>query len=395
MARILFTWELGEGNGHIVPHFELLSRLVKNGHQVYFAAKNLTLAVKILEPIGVKCMQAPIRPIIRKYDQIRVYTYANLLNNIGYNDKNIIFGMICGWYNLYKILEPQLIIFDHSPTALLASKDLKIKRILYGLGFYTPPETYPLENMNVYQKLNKDQRIVDEKLLISQINHSFKKINFSPIKTLSEIFKTDANIFRTYKELDHYPTRSKNSAIYLGLVGSPNIGSKPKWPKGSKRIFAYLKPCKALPEILYLLKKFKLSTLVVCNGVNLDFQKKHRSPYLYFSSKLYDQLKILNDCELTITNGTGTATESLLAGKPVLMLPTNLEQLMTAYRMQDIGAGLYTHASNPDKLESKLKMLLETDSFKKKAIKFSSKYSKDERQDSLVKVIKLVEKFVN
>ena len=77
------------------------------------------------------------------------------------------------------------------------------------------------------------------------------------------------------------------------------------------------------------------------------------------------------------------------------MLPTNLEQLMTAYRMIDIGAGLYTHASNPDKLESKLKMLLETDTFKKKAIKFSSKYSKDERQDSLVKVIKLVEKFVN
>ena len=78
------------------------------------------------------------------------------------------------------------------------------------------------------------------------------------------------------------------------------------------------------------------------------------------------------DSSYNETSGTGTATESLLAGKPVLMLPTNLEQLMTAYRMQDIGAGLYTHASNPDKLESKLKMLLETDSFKKKAIKFST-----------------------
>ena len=43
MARILFTWELGEGNGHIVPHFDLLSRLVKKGHQVYLAAKNLSV----------------------------------------------------------------------------------------------------------------------------------------------------------------------------------------------------------------------------------------------------------------------------------------------------------------------------------------------------------------
>ena len=395
MAKILFTWELGEGYGHIIPHFKLLSELVKNGHQVYFAAKNLTLAVRILEPIGVKCLQAPIRPVIRKKDQIRVYTYANLLNNIGYYDKNIILGMICGWYNLFKILEPQLILFDHSPTALLASKDLNIKRILYGLGFYTPPETYPFENMKVYQKLNKDQRIIDEKLIVSQINYSFKSIKISPLKTLSEIFKTDANIFRTYKELDHYPTRPKNSATYLGLVGYPTIGPKPKWPKGSRRIFAYLKPCKALPEILYLLKKYELSTLVVCNGINLDFQMKHKSPYLYFSSKLYDQLKILNDCELTITNGTGTATESLLAGKPVLMLPTNLEQLMTAYRVQEIGAGLYTHASNPVKLESKLKMLLETDTFKINAIKFSSKYSKYERQVSLVKVINLVENILN
>jgi len=395
MAKILFTWELGEGSGHIVPHFDLLSRLVKKGHQVYFAAKNLSLAVKNLEHIGVNCIQAPIHPIISKKDQIRVYTYANLLNNIGYYDKNIIIGMIYGWYNLYKILNPQLIIFDHSPTALLASKDLKIKRIIYGLGFYTPPETYPLENMNVFQMLDKDQRIVDEKRLITQINHSIKRINFSPLKTVYEIFKTDTNIFRTYKELDHYPSRQMNSVTYLGLVGSPNIGSRPKWPKGSKRIFAYLKPCKALPEILYLLKKNQFSTLVVCNGINLDFQKKHRSPYLYFTSKLYDQLKILNDCELTITNGTGTATESLLAGKPVLMLPTNLEQLMTAYRVQEIGSGLYTHASNPDKLESKLKMLLEINSFKIKAINFASKYGKNDRQVSLEKMIKIVDDHVN
>ena len=160
-----------------------------------------------------------------------------------------------------------------------------------------------------------------------------------------------------------------------------------------------MKPCKALPEILYFLKKLELATLVVCNGINSDFQKKHCSEYLYFSSKLsvlggYDQLKILNDCELTITNGTGTATESLLAGKPVLMLPTNLEQLMTAYRVQEIGAGLYTHASNPVKLESKLKMLLESDSFKIEAINFASKYSSFERQASLDKMIKLVDDFV-
>ena len=184
MARILFTWELGEGNGHIVPHFDLLSRLVKKGHQVFFAAKNLSLAVEYLEPICVKCIQAPIHPIISKKEQIRVYTYANLLNNIGYYDKNIIFGLVCGWNNLYKILNPQLILFDHSPTALLASKDMKIKRILYGLGFYTPPETYPLENMNVFQKLNKVQRIVDEKHIITQINNSIKRVNFSPLKTI-------------------------------------------------------------------------------------------------------------------------------------------------------------------------------------------------------------------
>ena len=391
MARILFTWELGEGNGHIVPHFDLLSRLVKKGHKVFFAAKNLSLAHNFLGPIGVKCLQAPTHHIITKKKQIKVYTFANLLNNIGYYDKNITSGLVCGWYNLFKLLKPKLIIFDHSPTALLASRDLNIKRIQYGLGFYTPPETYPLENMNEFQKLNISQRKMDENRLITQINHSLESIHSKPLKTVSEIFKTDSNILRTYKELDHYSSRLSKSATYLGLVGRPSIGSKPKWPKGKKRIFAYLKPCKALPEILYSINKLELATLVVCNGINSDFQKKHCSQYLYFSSKLYDQLKILNDCELTITNGTGTATESLLAGKPVLMLPTNLEQLMTAYRVQEIGAGLYTHASNPVKLESKLKMLLESDSFKIEAINFASKYSPFERQASLDKMIKLVD----
>ena len=62
--------------------------------------------------------------------------------------------------------------------------------------------------------------------------------------------------------------------------------------------------------------------------------------------------------------------------------------------LKKIGAGLYTHASNPVKLESKLKMLLETDSFKIEAINFASKYSSFERQASLDKMIKLVDDFV-
>ena len=59
MARILFTWELGGGSGHVRPYVDIISALLTRGHEISFALRNLHLAQPVLGDLNVRCFQAP------------------------------------------------------------------------------------------------------------------------------------------------------------------------------------------------------------------------------------------------------------------------------------------------------------------------------------------------
>jgi hypothetical protein len=143
MATVLLTWELGIGLGHLVNLLPLARDLSQRGHRVVAVLKNLLPAEKVFGDINVEYLQAPIRtqPPRCLIDPIR--TFAHTLLNFGFNNVAELRVMAQAWRNLYKYVRPDLIVFDHSPTALLAARGCKAKKALIGTGFFCPLDQYP------------------------------------------------------------------------------------------------------------------------------------------------------------------------------------------------------------------------------------------------------------
>ena len=84
--------------------------------------------------------------------------------------------------------------------------------------------------------------------------------------------------------------------------------------------------------------------------------------------------------------------QALLAGKPVLLLPTQLEQFLIMRRVVRFGAGLgiSPEAPNPD-YASALGALTEKAGYAAKAREFAERYARHERGAALATMIARIE----
>ena len=145
------------------------------------------------------------------------------------------------------------------------------------------------------------------------------------------------------------PTLSNSRCSTLLGAWPSRGGNEPTWPDGQgKRVFAYLKPFPALPDLLAELVALRCPTLVYGNEIGPQLRSRFQSSTLHFASKRLDISKVGNQCDLTILNGTHGATVSmLLAGKPTLQLPIFLEQCTTASGRVTSGASTSADTNNP------------------------------------------------
>lgn len=81
-------------------------------------------------------------------------------------------------------------------------------------------------------------------------------------------------------------------------------------------------------------------------------------------------------CDAAITNGTyGTTCAILLAGKPVLTCPQNLERQLVARRVTEIGAGLMVPMENPELFSENINAVLNDTSLQQGAASFAKRYT--------------------
>jgi glycosyltransferase involved in cell wall biosynthesis len=208
---ILFAWELGGGLGHLMQILPLAEDLARDGHRVWVALKDLTRAADVLGRAGVSFLQAPAPAGPVRIP--RPLGYAQLLLNVGFAGDKELFARACAWRNLFRMTRPDLIVAEHAPTALLASRGLSVRRALLGPGFYCPPDEP--DDGRLWGQLRPlpagarlDTLRAQEASLLAGINRLLENWKAPPLERLGRFYEgVDENFLTTLPELDPFPRR--------------------------------------------------------------------------------------------------------------------------------------------------------------------------------------------
>ena len=348
---ILLTWELGAGYGHLMQLSALAQGLVELGYTVVVALRHLERAAEVFGRAGVFYLPAPYKSAAPARFP-RAQAYAQFLANLGFGDDDELFGLACAWRNLIRSVGPDLLIGDHSPTAMLAARAFPdLKRAVIGSGFCVPParQTMGGEAPRPWAVLRPAEVARDpapalavEAEVLSRVNWLLENWGENPIERLGQLYDVDETFLTTFPELDHFPDRQ--GAAYWGpaLADAASAGGEaPVWPDGQgNRAFAYLKATPSAGDVVRTLARLGCPTLAYLDGATPAMRQRLRTKTVHVADKRLDVARAAAECDVAVLNGGhGVVCEMLLAGKPILAVPLVLEQQMTGEALRRLGAG--------------------------------------------------------
>jgi UDP:flavonoid glycosyltransferase YjiC (YdhE family) len=380
VKNILITWELGGGIGHVSRLRPLVAELVARGHSVTVLSQNLPLARDVLGIAGVPLLQAP--QLWPPEQEVRIpCTFADVLYNCGFANCDGLSATVAQWRRVYAELQPNLVLCDHSPTALLAARGLPFLSAAIGTGFTIPPDLTPLPSLR--SSVPEPSWAAEvEQIVLNHMNHAIHESKAPPLSNVAHIYTDVRKYLLTLRELDHYPQRP-NAKYWRPLAASGSAAGP--WPAAQRaRILVYLKyESNALP-LLQRLSDSPDSYLCYVPGISDVEVTLACRPNLTITRRPLDILQLCNEADAAVLNGGhGAVAQFLLAGKPVLVLPKSLEQQITGERIAQLGAGHVLPLNATHDAAISLEALIEDSRFAEAAAALAAKYDRQSIQEAV------------
>lgn len=377
MANIFYTWEFGAGLGHLGAFLPLARALRDKGHAVHWAVASSPSAARLLDREGFTWLQAPTCP--ERPRQGPPLSYADILLRFGYANPADLLGLTIAWRELMHLTHASIILADHAPTALLAARTLGLPAMLFSSGFCIPPNRTPVPNMRPWLSVPTDQLAAIEQVALASINAVLAHLGKPGIENVARLFSVAEDTILGFPELDHYAGRG--AARYWGNLPDAGVGDPPPWPNvaiAGKRLFAYLRAESRHHEAaLAALHALGQPTVVFFPDIPAALASRYAAPHMVFVHAPVDLVRAGQEADAAITYASlSTTTRFLLAGKPLLLLPSHLEQFLMARRVEEMGAGLLIDPEKPAQdLPEKLQRLLFDPLFAGNAQAFARKYA--------------------
>jgi len=393
--NVTFAWEFGGGMGHLSELIPIAHECARRGHDVSLVLKSLRNLEHFLRDSGIRYLQAPTeRPVDLQKFPITA-TYGQLLHNLGFGEKQHLILKATAWRNQFLFQNPDLVVCNHAPVAMLASRSLGIPYVILGTGFFVCPSRTPhLSIMRADYAPPAEILAIQDARMTENANGFLAGFKAPLLSNIAEIYSGASNTYlSTYSELDHFPER-ETTVRYWGSWPQ-GIGDAPNFLSGTgPRIFGYLKPFKALESLLTELNRLKLPTLICGSGISEEMKLRFTSESLAFTPGPVELTAALNQCDFAILNAThGVLSAALIAGKPVLNIPLQLEQSMLAKSYSRLKAGVTAaHRDSEACIKALHFMLQKHKELCVNAQKVSAKYRNHDPQASIVQLVDSLER---
>lgn len=390
MSRILIAWELGANFGHLVRLLPIAEQLRRLGHELLFAVRDTEVAAALLGPGGFIFTQAPFWHG-RACLSAAPINYAELLIAEGYCRRDGLTGMLRSWLSLIQVFQADIVIADHSPTALLAARIAKIPAVCIDNGFGLPPDVSPLPSIRAWEPVTEQRLRQAEDTVLQAINTVCRHFGAAGLERLVDLFNTEAVLLTTFAELDHYGSR--DGTDYTGPIFLNAVGQAVQWQGAhQKKLFAYLRP--NIPGIGNLLKALaELDAEIICvipglKRLNRAIANRLR---VYVNPVQMDTIVLSADLVVSYA-GSGMVCCALLSGVPLLLVPQNVEQYMLGCRIDELGAGLTLGKNRSEEdFRASLQRLLNEDCFRRAANSFASRHTGFHPGQAVSHVVQVIE----
>jgi UDP:flavonoid glycosyltransferase YjiC (YdhE family) len=289
-----------------------------------------------------------------------------------------------------------MVIADHAPTALIAARVLGIPRATFGSGFELPPAISPFPSMRPWLNVPPERLMQSDQRVLGTINAAMGVLSAQPLQQLSDLFACAKHFLITFSELDPYSSRI--AAQYYGPILAPANGDIPQWPQGhGPKVFAYLKPhYEQLEGVFAALAAQECRTAAFVGGLSLDRLGKIRNSTTVVSPAPYDIERAASECDFGVCHaGHGTTCALLLKGKPVLLLPMQLEQFLTAKRVSETGAGVLVGGEKPhNDLRAAASQIVGNPALARRAQAFAQRYAGYRSSSTVARIASECDEFV-
>ncbi len=394
MATILLTWELGGGLGHVARLRSLGQALSRSGHRVVAALRDLSRAHYLSEGTDILCLQAPLRIRPGVSDFKSPCSFAHILHNAGFGVAQELGSLVSAWQGIYDYVSPDAVVFDHSPTALLASAGRPLVRVLLGTGFCCPPAVDRFPNWRPQVCTDPVALAADEDRVRQNCNAVLRQAGSEELLNLADLYsRVDECLLTTFPELDHFADRA--AAGYVGVWNDPPAAAALPRIEGRPQVFAYLKPFRDLSALMQNLARAEIQASIYVEGLGRALQETFRGSSLTFLEHPVDMAHALQNCQVALVHANHASTvKALLAARPVLLLPLYLEQQLLAQRVQKLGCGLMADPRDPKTCLAHLERLLTEPTFSRAADQFSRSHAQFDPTASLADAARRVERLL-
>jgi hypothetical protein len=418
MATILYAWELGGGLGHVLRSSPLAETLAAHEHRMIAALRELRRAEAMvarhphpgLLPSRERAIQFLPAPHLawKVPDPIEpAMTYADLLHNVGFAQVEDLRILTRAWRTIFELGRPDVVLCDHSPTALFAASLDGIPTATIGTGFCCPPcdgEALPklrpwmwkqgLASTLAMGGAQQNGELLSrepEQRVLANINAIRAEAGKEPWVRLTQLYSLAAETFlTTFEELDHFAPR--NEAQYLGVWKSDQ-GQPFKWPDGcGPRVFFYTHRFPARDWLLGELRRRGLPTVAYTHDLPKAVVEKIAGPTLFISPVPLNATQAAAECDIAILNsGHNSCAQFLRAGKPPLLLPIALEQGLLMRRLTSQGLAVSAPADHPPAIAAALDELLSNPRYLDAAKAFAAKYASYDAEAALDNIVNRIE----
>lgn len=357
--RVLLAWEHGRNLGHVARLSATARLFEQGGARVVWALPGGFRGRGPLLAPGHAVHRGPRVASLGIRNNAAPQSYADVLIGLGFADPAALQQTVAAWIELFEAEAIDRVMLDYAPAAQLAALVAGLPAHQITNGFDAPPPGCPLYDVGMRGPMLEERNRRRVQLLDESIAAVGAALGAGRGLSLERWLSYPARWYDCIPETDPYGPRV--DGVYVGPIGAPTETVRAQWPGkagSAMRVFAYLRSTTQARRVLRALSSAAAQVVCVWPGAPDGEADRWSGLGVNVVDRPVDLAQVLPRCDAVVNYGSTTLVcQSLLAGKPQLMLPTDIEKWMVAGRVHRQGAGVVLHSRAS---EAALAMALES-----------------------------------